>query len=347
LCDGGFRPVIPLFFCAGASFLVKAKNISYRSANRIKRRAGETNIMENRLKISFGGVVYQVNQAIEGVEGQAEQLKLKLVEAEVMEADLDAFIAGEAVVKKACLEVGKLREAYRALLDDTRQYIFAARDLLKPYYGQRYSAQWEETGFVHSLKVPREAEKLLTLLLSFAAYYKAHPAHENTTLNVTGVRAKALFDDLTAAAGAVNHQITEWHLAINARDEVRDKLRKHMRALLKELSLRLSPLDERWVSFGFNQPGYQPTPDAPETIEVVTVTDSAAALKWEKPPRAKSFRVWKRVVGVDAEMVSAGTTSDCRFLIEPLPADALVEVAISALNKTGESARSEIVVVRT
>ncbi len=301
--------------------------------------------MENRLKKSFGGLLNQVNQAIAGLELYAEPLGLRLVDATVMGADLTQFQAGETEVIQSKAELITRRAAYHAIEAEVRIYVFAGRDILKPYFGQRYSRLWDETGFVHSLKVPREAEKLAVLLLSFGAYFTAHPSHGNPLLNVTAARAQSLYDDLASARGAVNQQITMWKLAIAARDETNDRLRHHLRALLKELSLRLDPLDERWISFGFNKPGQQQTPLAPENVVVTVISPTIVRVEWDDIPNAKSFRIWKRVVGVDAEPVLAGKTFGPYFTMEELPTGVTIEVTITAMNSAGESRASKVLVV--
>ncbi|MBA4149954.1 MAG: hypothetical protein H0X66_17720 [Verrucomicrobia bacterium] len=53
------------------------------------------------------------------------------------------------------------------------------------------------------------------------------------------------------------------------------------------------------------------------------------------------------MIGVDPEMVSVGTSTDLDFLIEQLPGNSQVEVALSAGNSGGESARSASVIVQT
>ncbi|MFN7140842.1 MAG: fibronectin type III domain-containing protein, partial [Limisphaerales bacterium] len=82
-------------------------------------------------------------------------------------------------------------------------------------------------------------------------------------------------------------------------------------------------------------------------VTAVLVGATAIAMKWTPAPRARHYRVWWRIAGVDADWIPAGSPADLDFTMEQLPADALVEVAVSAVNRSGESLRAEPVLVRT
>ncbi len=124
-------------------------------------------------------------------------------------------------------------------------------------------------------------------------------------------------------------------------------LLKMLRGLVKELSLTLTLDDGRWTAFGFNAPAAKERPETPTNVTAVSVAENAMAVQWDKAPRAEYYRVRIKVVGVDEEPKVVGTPSDTDFMFEELPADAVVEVTISAVNKGGESALSEVVMVRT
>ncbi|MFN7140261.1 MAG: fibronectin type III domain-containing protein, partial [Limisphaerales bacterium] len=57
-------------------------------------------------------------------------------------------------------------------------------------------------------------------------------------------------------------------------------------------------------------------------------------------------RVWKKVQGVDEEFVPVGSPADRDFTIENLPCDAVVEIAVTAVNRGGESRRSAAITVQ-
>ncbi|MBA4149467.1 MAG: fibronectin type III domain-containing protein [Verrucomicrobia bacterium] len=156
--------------------------------------------------------------------------------------------------------------------------------------------------------------------------------------------ASAVREAMMEARHALNRQKTAWQLAMTARNGAVTEMRRLLRALLKELSVRLSPLDERWVSFGFNKPGAKVRPDAPTNVTVVRISETAESVQWEKAPGADYYRVHARVVGVDAEATVVGTPVDPDFMFESL-ALAETEVWITAMNSGGESRRSEVILV--
>ncbi|MFN7141951.1 MAG: fibronectin type III domain-containing protein, partial [Limisphaerales bacterium] len=107
------------------------------------------------------------------------------------------------------------------------------------------------------------------------------------------------------------------------------------------------PVDGRWEAFGLNQPGLKQAPKKPENVSVVLEGETAASVKWSPAPRASHYRVWVKVVGVDDEAKPVGRAGDFDFTIENLPPSSEVEVSVSAVNSGGESAASNVVLVRT
>ena len=134
--------------------------------------------------------------------------------------------------------------------------------------------------------------------------------------------------------------------ALLARNEKAQQLRKRLRDLKAELKMLIDPLDVRWKTFGFNPPGAEATPDAPEAIEVVIVNETTAMIAIPPTPRADYYRVYQRIIGVDEEPVPIGSPMDPNFTVEELPRNAGVEFSVSAVNNGGESARSASVVVK-
>ncbi len=124
-------------------------------------------------------------------------------------------------------------------------------------------------------------------------------------------------------------------------------MRLRLRGVVEELNRVLGPLDPRWEAFGLNQPGLKQVPERPGKVNVVVQAGGIAAVKWAKSARAEYYRIWLKVIGVDAEAVPVGSPADLDYTIENLPAGSQVEVSLSAVNNGGESARSEVVVVTT
>jgi len=303
--------------------------------------------MRNDIQKSYPTLLGQMTEAIAGVEQYAVPLTLSLVTAEAMKASLDGLIAAETVTRQAKAEFLLRLKALRAAHAKARDGMFVARDVLKPHLGKQYSSAWDETGFLYSLSVPRNEAKLAAGLQSLSAYLAAHPGYEVAALNVTAASIAGVREELMSARHAVNREKTAWQLAMTARDGMFAEVRKQLRALKAELSVRLSPLDERWAAFGFNKPGAKDRPKAPENVTVVAMAENKLAVQWDKTPGAEYYRVSIQVMGVDEEPRVVGTPSDPDFVLEePLPVGAEVRLAIAAVNRGGESRWSEVVAVR-
>ncbi|MDB6023996.1 MAG: hypothetical protein JWM68_219 [Verrucomicrobiales bacterium] len=248
-------------------------------------------------------------------------------QSKVVLAGKRSFLAGVVVMVRVCLTLG--------------------RDILKPLLGGDYSQAYDVLGLIGSTMIPRTAEELLVVLDAFKAFFVLHPELENEPCNITAARMQVLYDQLLAAETAVNLQVTDVQTRKDLRDAAADKLRRRLRGLIDEMGQSLDPLDPRWLAFGFKMPGAQQTPDVVEGLIAVLIGPSTSALKWKAPARAEYYRVWMRVVGVDAEPVAVGSPADIDFTLENLPANSTVEISVSAVNNGGESALSEKVTIVT
>ena len=257
-----------------------------------------------------------------------------------------AVVTANEALRQGNLLLGSRRTAVQVHVGGTRKFLTDARNTLKTYFGNSYSQAWNGTGFVGSLTLPTRMIALPPRLQAMQSYLTNTPAHENAPLFVTAVRAGTLHTDLCAAIGQVNEQLTAVDNLAAARDAAVRALREQIRDLIKELSQLMDPLDARWQTFGLNVPGAVETPDAPENLSAVLISGNAA-LKWKAAPRAERYRVWMKVNGVDQEMQSVGSATDVDFTIEGLPANATIEIAVSAVNNSGESGKSTVVTVIT
>jgi fibronectin type 3 domain-containing protein len=115
--------------------------------------------------------------------------------------------------------------------------------------------------------------------------------------------------------------------------------------LVKELSVRLTSMDARWLAFGLNRPGQKATPEVPENVTAEVVAPDKATVKWEPAPRAEHYRVWARVKGSEQEMEVVASRTNHDFTFENLAPGSALEVAITAVNNGGESRKSEVVIV--
>lgn len=93
--------------------------------------------------------------------------------------------------------------------------------------------------------------------------------------------------------------------------------------------------------------GAKAIPAVPQNVIATLIGATSVSLKWDASARAAYYRVWKKVVGVDEEYLPVGSPGDRDFTLEGLPANAQVELLVSAVNNGGESQKSTLAVVQT
>ncbi|MDB6027772.1 MAG: hypothetical protein JWM68_3995 [Verrucomicrobiales bacterium] len=239
------------------------------------------------------------------------------------------------------------RNALHQQLEEVTKFIRATRDIFKLSWGTQFSELFTALGFsMGTLEIPDSLEDLIGMLLAIKAQLTAHPTQEVGTL-ITAARAQTLLDALTAAQAAIVSQEGEIESKIVIRDEKFEILKKRLSGVYQELRMQLAPLDSRWMKFGLNMPGADETPDQVTGLKVTLIGPMAAATKWEAAVRAAYYRVYIRVLGVDAEYRAIGSPADLDFTIENLPANATVDVVVTAVNNGGEGARSEVIRIVT
>jgi hypothetical protein len=301
--------------------------------------------MENRIAQTNYRLAWQVTAAIAGLQRYELPLQLTFIRGDALQTKLDAFTSANTACKKAISGIARRQLRLRQLRQQAREFLRIARDVLKVYLGPHYNTQWIEPGFVHSLEIPRNRGELLSVLSSVKSYFQRNPEHENAVLNVSANQALAFITEIDEAGAAVleGHSILKG--AVMTRDAMGADLRRSLRLLIKELSMRMSPLDSRWKSFGLNCPGQKATPDVPENVEAQVIDATTVAVQWPRAARAEHYRVHVRVVGVDAEPKPAGSPKDRDFMIKDAPPGATLEIGVSAVNNGGESAISQVFTV--
>jgi hypothetical protein len=239
------------------------------------------------------------------------------------------------------------RTALTTAVETGRTFALLARDILKPLLGTQYSEAWDAAGFRNSLYVPESLESVLRLLESLQAFFTTNPTMEWAGRNITAAQAGILIDAINTAKNAVLNQRANVDILMSDRDVKFEAMRKGLRDLINELVTLLDPMDARWLSFGFNKPGADETPDVPTGLVAVLIGPNAAATKWGASARAAYYRVWMKVHGAATDYVAVGSPADLDFTLENLPAASVIDIALSAVNDGGESALSEPITVTT
>lgn len=296
---------------------------------------------------SMPGLINLAGLVAGGLSELGEGLNLHYVDHEAFALEVADFVAEQNSHLQGKQARKVKQAAFVAAMKDCRAFARVTRDLLKPVLGYGFTQNWEALGFAKGLRVPERVSRVNPMMQAIRGYLTANPTMENAAANVTAARATQLFNALDAAQQALAaHEVTTATRKVS-RDAKAKAVRNRISQLAKELTNVLSPVDPRWLRFGLNQPGSLQTPDVPGKVSLVLASNNALTVGWQKSARAGYYRIWVKVKDRDMEFVPAGNSSDLTFTIEDLPAGAEVEVAVSAVNNGGESARSEVTKVNT
>ncbi|MDB6029287.1 MAG: hypothetical protein JWM68_5510, partial [Verrucomicrobiales bacterium] len=247
--------------------------------------------MKNPITQNTDGALGLCLSAINGANALGSALK-HMTASVLMALRLGLLVASNS------LETGRqlLRDRRATLssaVETARIFATLTRDILKPFLGSQYSLAWEALGFRGSLAMPETREEMIRVLECIIAFFTANPTMEWTDRDVTAAQAQVLLTALNAANDAVLNQRTAVDDLMTERDEKLEAMRKGLRDLINELDHLLDPMDARWLSFGFNKPGADETPDVPENITAILIGPNAAAMKWGASARAGYYRVWR------------------------------------------------------
>lgn len=262
-------------------------------------------------------------------------------------ADADGLTTTRNNHEQSKVVLAQKRAVLATSVGNTRAFLTLGRDILKPIFGNEYSQAYDVLGLVGSIAIPRTSQELLPVLQAFKAYFVANPASEDDSRDITALQAQALYDQLLAAQVDVNDETMNVESTKTLRDAAADQMRKRIRMVIDEMTLCLSPLDPRWLAFGFKMPGAQERPEAVEGFFATLVGPTTAALKWSAAPRAEYYRVWMKVHGSEAEYVAMGSPADLDFNLENLPANSQIDVVVTAVNNGGESQKSDVITITT
>ncbi|MBA4148579.1 MAG: hypothetical protein H0X66_10735 [Verrucomicrobia bacterium] len=302
--------------------------------------------MRNTIKRTIGFLADLGNKAIAGMTLYVAQLTLPNSVTANLPGRLDAMTVADTDHKETIVQLKARGLVLYGARQSATEFVRIVRELLRPRLGKKYSQAWDATGLTGSLAIGEKENDLLRVLYSMAAYLTSYPIAD-AGANATALRASELHDALAAASAAVVQQKDAVDQAMKNRDAKAKALESGLRILLSELHKTLTPLDSRWLAFGFKKPGARATPDMPLNLLAVLIGTNAISMKWDPAARAEYYRVYKKVIGVDADFVSVGSPADLDFTIEGLPGNSQVEVVVSAVNNGGESVWTSAVLVQT
>ena len=262
--------------------------------------------------------------------GQNTEAKLR--------ADLMAARTGQSNYETARQAKRDTVAAQNIADSNAKSFILSAVGVLKNFLGTTWSEGWEPAGFRQgSLAVS-------SVMADLRDYLAGHAAQEVAALNVTSAQAGTLFTALSTARSAVNNALSEVADKKAARDGTVRSLNRRMRGLVDELGQLLADTDPRWAAFGLLAPGASETPDSPDGIVLVAGAEPGSILvDWADVPRASRYRVFKQVMGTDANFLPAATVNDSDATLTGFTTGATVRIQITAVNDAGESQPSAAV----
>ena len=303
--------------------------------------------MKNTIKRTVTGLIYQGQRALPGVQANLAPLGYSAAQGETFNNRIVDLTGMRDAHGAAKVTVSTCRLAQRVTIAAARAAAMLARDMLKPFLGREHSVPWAQAGFDRNLAVADDAAGLLRNVQGLKAYFTAHPEHENAALNITAEQFSTLATDLMTRTTALDVANAALVTLTVDRDAKAELVREELQLLLSKLRVSFDPFASMWETVGFNRPGFRSIPAIPANLVATLVGTNSAAMSWDPAQRAERYYIWKKVVGVDPELVLVETRSELDFVLEGLPRHATVELAISAVNSGGESAKSQVVTIVT
>lgn len=259
----------------------------------------------------------------------------------VIRADITGLRNAEAVFGRAKADRQKARVSVQTADAAAVQFLGNSRRVLVSFLGNDWSAAWEPTGFPdRSTKVPRTRDKRLNLCAALQIHFTNVPAHEVAALGVTAALAGTRFQALSDGRDAFGLKSEAQAVAKQARQAAYHRLRKRLHDFINELDTLIAADDPRWEAFGLNRPA---APTVPDRVKDVTLTPGLPGQllsQWPRAMRAKRYRPFVQVVGVDAKPVARDAVHDVTTTLTGFAPGQTVQVFIVAANDTGEAPAS-------
>lgn len=212
---------------------------------------------------------------------------------------------------------------------------------LAKLYGQRWSPDWEPTGFPdQSTKIPEDYATRLTLLDALKNYFTAKPAAESVDMGATAALCLTQHTAIIDAQSVVDQAESKLTAALSTRDAAVDVLRKRVRGLIDELTILLPSNDPRWEDFGLNIPANPRAPEPVKSITAAALGNGKIELITEYATRATRFRVEQFIVGVDTEWQLKVNAKDLEMVLKGYTLGQVVKLRVVAANDGGNAAPS-------
>lgn len=302
----------------------------------------------NRLPDAYPSLLVHITVAQHGAVELGAELPLLINTAPLIAADRLALIETQTAHRVARSTMAPLYKARRAAVKSAYDFCLTARDVIQFHLGREWNGLWIAAGWEHGkLSIPQGYDALYDLTLTLIGYLAARPGQEVPSLHVTSVWAQAVHNELSVAQRAVIDAEADAMVKRNACDVAWTAARRRLCDLNKELSMRLGPLDARWLLFGFNMPGAAEAPRVPEEVVVTPLVGARFQVRCAPVPRATRYRYYVQRPVLDPVPVPVGGTAEPLFVTPALEPGTEYLVYVSAANQGAESGLSAPVTART
>lgn len=223
-------------------------------------------------------------------------------------------------------------------------WLLKAAKVLRISLGERWTVAWEPTGFPSgSTAVPTSMDKRFTLLGSLKSYFAANPGKEAVNQGVTAAAAQTLHQSVSEARDALSQAETDQNSAKNARNTALTTARKRTRSCIDEINTLLGPNDPRWDAFGLNRPSDPDVALPASELTLTSIGPGSLQLRFTRGKRATRYRLFLKVLTVDADFQNVETIHDLSHTFTGLPTGKNVEVYVIAANEASEAPASPTV----
>jgi hypothetical protein len=257
----------------------------------------------------------------------------------------NAIITAEAAIRgyEESFAAKSLAYAAQAEADEQgRKFIRAARNVIALQYGEFYSPAWKPTGFPdNTTAIPLTILGRQTLLRALQTFFANHSVFEAPALGITAAQAGVCFNNVSDKRSAVNVALEETNVNKIVRDAAVDELRRIIGVCIFELRQLMADDDPRWYAFGLTPPAVTESPEMVEQLVLSNAGPGLVLASWTNATRATRYRLFKQIMGVDAEPVPLDPVSDTQFAFTGLTSGQTLKVYVVAGNDVGVSDPSE------
>jgi len=263
------------------------------------------------------------------------------------EAVIRAAITSFENMKLARGQAESLVDAKNALhqdADDAGNTVLKnCRLRLVKLFGGLFNNQWLTAGWPNgTTAIPTTQAARFSLLSALKTYFTAVPASESVEMDATAAICDAAHTTISNARTTLHNAETALSGAKDNEKSAVRTLRKRVRGVIEEIGTVLADDDARYRDFGLNVPA---NPVAPEPIASLTLTARGGGkflAEWPYSTRMGGTRLQKKVIGVDLDFVSAGTSDGLEKTLAGFTAGQVVEVRVIAYNDGGDAAPSPV-----